>query len=95
LLAHGEPTKTAELGSSARTPWLPKKGALTGTRFVCFDLPGEFELEIPMLEQAVRARVIWSKAGNHGVTFLDALREPAGDAALDLLEKLQSSDHSS
>jgi hypothetical protein len=56
------------------------------------DLPGEFELEIPLLEQAVRVRVMWSNDRTHGVTFLEALREPAGADALGLMGKLRAPD---
>jgi hypothetical protein len=79
------PCTIRDLSTTGARIWLP--GSV--------DLPSEFELEIPMLEQTVRARLIWSKAQNHGVEFLKALRDPAGDDALDLLEKLQSSDHTS
>jgi hypothetical protein len=77
------PCTIRDLSTTGARIWLP--GSV--------DLPGEFELEIPMLEQAVRVRLIWSKAQNHGVMFLDALCEPAGGDALDLMRKLRSSDH--
>jgi hypothetical protein len=79
------PCTIRDLSTTGARIWLP--GSV--------DLPSEFELEIRILEQTVRARLIWSKAQNHGVKFLSALREPAGDDALDLLDKLQSSDHTS
>lgn len=56
------------------------------------DLPSEFDLEIPMLEQAVRVRVMWSDGQNHGVMFLETLREPAGDNGIALLQKLRAPD---
>ena len=53
--------------------------------------PNEFELEIPLLEQAVRARAVWSQGKQHGLAFLQALREPAGGNG-DLLETLRNLD---
>jgi hypothetical protein len=79
------PCTIRDLSMTGARIWLPGS----------FGPPGEFELEIPMLEQTVRVRRIWSKAQNHGVEFLDALRKPTGDEALDLLEKLQNSDQTS
>ena len=50
----------------------------------------EFELEIPMLEQAVRARAVWSKGKQHGLRFLQAIHAPAGGEDGDLLETLRN-----
>lgn len=56
------------------------------------EFPDEFELEIPMLEQAVRARAVWSKGKQHGLEFLQALQEPAGGGKDDVLEILRNPD---
>jgi hypothetical protein len=76
------PCTIPDLSSNGVRVWLP--GSV--------DLPGEFNLEIPMLEQVVRVRVMWSNGRNHGVMFLETLCEPAGDDALALLQKLRASD---
>jgi hypothetical protein len=34
------------------------------------DLPGEFALEVPGLDLNVQARVAWSRAEEHGITFV-------------------------
>jgi hypothetical protein len=56
------------------------------------DLPHEFEFEIPKLEQSLPVRVMRSNGRNHGMMFLEALREPAGDSGVDLLKGLQGPD---
>jgi hypothetical protein len=71
-----------DLSMTGARIWLPGSG----------DLAGEFELEIPLLEQAVPVRVMWSHGRTHGVMFLEALREQAGLDALNLLEKLRAPD---
>jgi hypothetical protein len=80
---------------AAHIPCTIRDLSVTGARIWLpgsVDLPGEFNLEIPVLEQAMPVRVMWSNGRNHGVMFLEALREPAGDDALALLQKLQAPD---
>ena len=74
------PCTIRDLSLTGARLWLP--GAV--------DLPQEFELEIPMLEQAIPVRLMWSEAKTHGVMFLAELRSPAEDAGLRLLEKLRT-----
>jgi hypothetical protein len=65
--------------------------SVTGARLwlsEAIDLPGEFELEIPMLEQIVPVRLMWSETKTHGVMFLGELRPPAVDEGRRLLEQL-------
>jgi hypothetical protein len=65
----------------------------TGARIWLPDVitfPNEFEVEIPMLAQTARARAMWSKGRQHGLMFLEALREPTGSKDDDALEMLQN-----
>ncbi|RDI53619.1 PilZ domain-containing protein [Microvirga subterranea] len=67
--------------------------SVTGARIWLPDaitFPDEFQLEIPMLEQAVSARAVWSEANQHGLMFLEALRVPTGREEDDLLEMLRT-----
>ncbi|QRM35838.1 PilZ domain-containing protein [Microvirga sp. VF16] len=41
-----------------------------------FELPREFELEIPSLDLRVEARVVWSRDEQHGVTLVWPQRTP-------------------
>jgi hypothetical protein len=54
-----------DISMSGARIWVPES----------LDLPGEFELEIPTLEQTLQVRLVWSKAKTHGVMFLDELRQ--------------------
>src|SRR5687768_7372087 len=66
--------------------------SLTGARLRLPEAVGcteEFELEIPILGQAVPVRLMWSEAKTHGVMFLADLRPPAEDAGLRVLEQLR------
>ena len=56
-----------ELSGTGARIWLPD----------VIEFPDEFELGIPMLEQTIRARAVWSKGKQHGLVFLQALHEPA------------------
>lgn len=62
--------------------WLP------GT----IDLPHEFELEIPRLEQLLEVRLVWSKGQSHGVMFLTPLQSHVGEDVAGLLEALKTSE---
>jgi PilZ domain len=67
--------------------------SVTGARLWIPDiaeLPDEFELEIPKLEQSVRVHLIQSEARSHGVMFLEELRPPTNDEGVGLLEKLRT-----
>jgi hypothetical protein len=74
------PCTIRDLSLTGARIWLPGDGSL----------PSEFELEIPILEQAVQVKLVWFKAQTHGVMFLEALQHPSGDDASDLLERIQS-----
>jgi hypothetical protein len=70
-----------DLSATGARIWLPDAIAF----------PDEFELEIPMLEQAVRARAVWSEGKQHGLMFLEALCAPTGsndDHPLEMLQNL-------
>ncbi|MBM6580174.1 PilZ domain-containing protein [Microvirga sp. BT689] len=79
------PCTIRDLSMTGARLWLP--GAV--------DLPEEFELEIPILEQAVAVRLMWSEAKTYGVMFLGELHPPADDAGLRLLEQLRTPSKSS
>jgi hypothetical protein len=67
----------------------------TGARIWLPDVvvfPNEFELEIPMLEQTIRARAVWSKGKQHGLMFLQALQDLAGGGKDDVLETFRNLD---
>jgi len=76
------PCTIRDLSATGARIWLP----------AAIQFPEEFELEIPMLEQAVRVRALWSRDREHGLLFLETLREPAGDSGRDLLGKIQRLD---
>jgi hypothetical protein len=82
------------LGPQApRIPCTIRDLSITGARLWLPDvveLPDEFELEIPKLEQSVRVRLVRSDTKNHGVMFLEELRPPSNDDGLSLLEKLRT-----
>jgi hypothetical protein len=56
------------------------------------ELPHEFELEIPSLGQALKVRLIWSRARSHGVMFLEAFRPSSGGDVARLLDALHTPD---
>ena len=53
-------------GTGARI-WLPD----------AVDLPREFQLEIPALDQSMPVRLMWSNGRTHGILFLEELRSLA------------------
>lgn len=56
------------------------------------ELPHEFQLDVPALEQSVPVRVMWSNGRNHGIMFLEELQHRPGDVPVDVLEDLPPSD---
>jgi len=69
-----------DLSATGARIWLPD----------VIEFRDDFELEIPTLEQAVRARAVWSKGKQHGLRFLQAIHAPAGGEDGDLLETLRN-----
>lgn len=76
------PCTIRNLSETGAQIWLP--GAI--------DLPREFELGIPKLEQSLEARLMWSKAQSHGVMFLTPLQSHVGEDVTGLLEALKGSE---
>ncbi len=66
-------------GTGARI-WLPDS----------VDLPGEFQLEIPALDQTMPVRLMRSNGRTHGVLFLNELQGLSDSDADDVPEPLQS-----
>ena len=66
-------------GTGARI-WLPDS----------IDLPREFQLEIPALDQTMPVQLMWSNGRTHGVLFLDELQGLSDTDADDVPETSQS-----
>jgi hypothetical protein len=68
--------------------------SVTGARIWLPDsieLPREFNLEIPVLEQLMPVRLMWSEGKTHGVMFLEELRSQTVDDADSTLDQPQPS----
>jgi hypothetical protein len=76
------PCTIRDLSVTGARIWLPKPT----------DLPNEFVLGIPKLEQSLKVRLVWSKDRTHGVTFLEELDATRGDDVTALLEALRTAD---
>jgi hypothetical protein len=81
-LAQGSPKLPGtirDLSLTGACLWLPGSASL----------PPEFALEIPYLQQTVRARLVWTRGQTHGVAFLDKLHSPDGADPLASLRRKQ------
>jgi hypothetical protein len=79
---------------TAQIPCRIRDISATGARIWISDpieIPREFELEIPRLEEILKVRLIWSRPNTHGVMFLEALGPSDGNGAR-LLDLLQTPD---
>jgi hypothetical protein len=56
------------------------------------DLPNEFQLEIPVLQQTVPVRLMWSKGKTHGIHFLEELPGQLVDETVGSLEESEPLD---
>jgi hypothetical protein len=57
-----------DISATGARVWLPN----------AVDLPGEFRLDIPVLERSIPVRLMWTEGKTHGVHFLEELQGPAG-----------------
>jgi hypothetical protein len=84
------------IGDQARQiPCTLRDLSATGARIWlrrAIELPGEFELEIPRLDQSLKVRLIWSRDESHGVMFLEELRHPLGEDVTHLLNAIRTPD---
>ncbi len=57
-----------DISATGARVWLPN----------AVDLPGEFRLDIPVLERSIPVRLMWTEGKTHGVHFLEEFQGPAG-----------------